>query len=151
MKPDSIYCFEQCPEARTRYRLTSHYGADIPNFPARWVKDCKGGKAGERYIGFRDKKDQKAGHRQFTHALELEKARMVTGLNFDAATPRRAFGDYGADALLIAFSDDWQRLTILFFNGQKEAAQSIFQSWIAGDIPEIAAAAAPRLETKKAG
>jgi hypothetical protein len=151
MKPDSIYVFEQCLLAHTRYKMIEHSGADIPDFPAQWVNNGKAGKAGEKYIGFRETVNHKSGHRQFSHTLELDKGRTVTGLNFAPDNPRRAFGDYGMDALLICFSETWGRITIQFFTGKKEAAQTLFQSWTAGEIPETAAAEALPLEIKKAG
>jgi hypothetical protein len=151
MKPDAIYIFEQCPSAHTRYKLIEHRGLEIPDFPAQWVKDGKAGKAGEKYIGFRETVNHKPGHRQFSHTVELDKGRTVTGLNFSPEYPRRACGDYRADGLLITFSETWQRLTILFFRGMKEAAQSLFQLWTEGEIPETTAAETLPLQTKKAG
>jgi hypothetical protein len=160
MKPEAIYVFEQTPEHRTRYKLIEHRGADIPDFPAQWKR---GPGAGGYYIGFRETVQNRAGHRQFTHTLELGAERVIskdgkpkaktktcTGLNFTPEFPRRAFGDYGNDALLIDFSENWDRLTILFFKGQKAAAQSLFEKWTAGEMPETPAAALP-LETKKPG
>jgi hypothetical protein len=152
MKPEAVYIFEKCPRSSTRYKLAGHRGTDIPNFPAQWVKNGKAGKAGEKYIGFRDTAvNNRPGHRQFSHTLELDKGRTVTGLNFSPEYPRQAYGDYGSDALLIEFSETGERLTILFFIGRKEAAQALFQSWTAGEIPETAAADALTLQTKKAG
>jgi hypothetical protein len=142
MIPDAIFIFDQSPAAPTRYKLIEHHGVDIPDFPAQWVKDGKAGKAGEQYIGFRPTMNNKPGHRQFTHTLEMAKARTVTGLNFTPEHPRRAFGDYGADALLIEFSQDWKRLAIMFFKDMRETSQSLFQSWAAGIQP---------LRIKKAG
>jgi hypothetical protein len=132
--------FEQCPAAHTRYKLIAHRGVDIPDFPAQWVKDGKAGKAGEKYVGFRETVNRKPGHQQFSHTVELDKGRTVTGVNFAPEFPRLAFGDYRADALLIEFSETWGRLTIRFFRGMKEAAQNLFQSWQAGEIPETTAA-----------
>ena len=151
MKPDAIYIFKQCSLARTRYKLLAHRGTDIPDFPAVWVKDGKAGKAGEKYIGFRETVQRKSGHRQFSHTVELDKGRTVTGINFAPEYPRMAYGDYKTDGLLIEFSDSWERLTIHFFQGKKEAAQNLFQLWTAGEIPEIAAADSLPLEMKKAG
>jgi hypothetical protein len=150
MRPDSVYIFNQCQNAHTRYKLHEHRGIDIPNFPAQWAKNCKGGKAGEKYIGFRETVEHRPGHRQFRYTLERDSARVVTGFDFAPDFPRRAFGDYGGDALLIEFSDDTQRLTIMFFKGQKHAAQALFQSWVAGETAEMAADALP-LAIKKAG
>jgi hypothetical protein len=142
MKPDAVYIFEQCPGAHTRYKLIEHSGADIPDFPATWVNNCKGGKAGEKYIGFRHTVNHKAGHRRFEYTLELDKARTVTGLNFAYDdNPYIAFGDYGADAVLVRlrFTCTKECITVMFFKGKKEAAQALFQSWAAGELLEAAA------------
>jgi hypothetical protein len=133
MKPIAVYEFGQCPEHHTRYKLNEHRGGDIPGFPAIWQR---GKYAGQKYIGFRETVNNKPGHRHFSHTIELEKARTVTGLNFTLENPRRAYGDFGTDGLLIEFSDTWDTLKILFFRGQKETAQSLFQKWLAGEVSE---------------
>jgi hypothetical protein len=152
MRPDAIFVFERCPAAKTRFKLVEHRGTDIPNFPAQWLKNCKSGIAGEKYIGFRETVNHKPGHRQFSHTLELDKGRTVTGLNFTPEHPHLAFGDYGTDGLLIEFSDARERLTIMFFRGEKEATQNLFQAWTAGYlVTQTAATDTLSLETKKAG
>jgi hypothetical protein len=148
MKPNTEYVFEKCPTKHTRYKLINHRGEDIPDFPAVWKRGTDKGKA---YIGFRETVNHKPGHRQFSHTIELDRGRTVTGINFVPEYHRRAFGDYAGDGLLIEFSDSWDRLTIWFFRGMKEAAQNLFQRWVAGELPETPAADALPLEIKKAG
>ncbi len=146
-KPDAIFIFQQSQSAHSRYLLHEHRGIDIPDFPAVYVR---GNNAGKKYIGFRATVQNKPGHRHFTHSLELDKARMVTGLNFTPEFPRKAYGDYKADGLLIEFSKDWKHLTMYFFQGMKCNAANLFQRWVAGELPETAVADALPLETKKA-
>jgi hypothetical protein len=148
MRPKAVFIFDQCPGHKTRYKLTEHRGADIPGFPAVWKR---GPEAGNKYIGFRETVNHKPGHRRFSHTLELDKGRTVTGLNFAPEYPRQAYGDYKQDGLLIRFSDTGERLTILFFADMKEAAQNLFQLWAVGELSEIPAADTLPLETKKAG
>jgi hypothetical protein len=81
----------------------------------------------------------------------LDHARTVSGINFAPDFPRQSFGDYGNDAILINFSENWERLTILFFKGQKAGAQTLFQRWIAGALPENTMTDFLPVETKKAG
>ena len=139
MRPDSIYVFEKCPAAHTRYKLIEHTGADVPNFPAVWLVNCKGGKKGERYVGYRNKVTQKIGGRHFDFALELDGGRIVTGLNFTPEFPGRSCGDFNGDGLLVEFSDSGNHLTVWFFEGMANQKQSLFQKWISGEILEVAA------------
>lgn len=147
MTADAIYMFQQKDDARTRYKLIDHRGADIPDFPAAWKK---GPEAGKKYVVFRGTVNNKPGHRQFSHTVELDKGRTVTGVNFAPETPDRTWGDYVADALLIDFSDSGKRITIYFFKDMKEESQSLFHKWVEGELPELAAADFLPLE-KKAG
>ncbi len=136
MRPYAIYVFKRLPELATRYILTEHSGADIDNFPAVWRQ--KSHKyVGEKYIVFRESRVWHV-RRRFTHSFSLEKNRMVTGFNFTQEFPRLSYGDYGNDAILIEFSNDWNELTILFFKDMKRQSYSIFERGIAGEITEIA-------------
>ena len=164
MRPDAVYTFEKCPAAPTRFKLIEHTGADVPNFPAVWKVNSPGGKKGEQYVGFRDKVVQKPGGRHWDYAIELwkekyltesgkpaTKTKQCTGFNFDPKFPGKSCGDYEGYGLLIKFSDDWRRLTIWFFEGMANQKQSLFQKWVAGEMPELAAADTLKLEMKKAG
>jgi hypothetical protein len=137
MKPAATFLFEKLPSASTRYKLKEHRGEDIPGFPAVWVR---GPEKGNEYVGFRATVNHKPGHRHFSHTIEVAKNKTVTGLNFAPEHPRRAFGDFGEYGLLIEFSETGDHLTVLFFEGMKEAAPSLFQLWVSGEIEETPAA-----------
>jgi hypothetical protein len=151
MKPDAIYTFGQSETAHTRYILMKHRGADVREFPAVYVR---GSMAGKKYVGFRSTVQNLPGHRSFSHTIELDKGRTVTGLNLVPEYPRKAYGDYNGDGLLIEFSEDWKNITMYFFRGMSKQSASLFQKWTA-DADELAltvdADALPLpLETKKA-
>jgi len=126
MTPDAVYVFEQVPEAQTRYRLISHSGKSVPNFPAYWKR---GDRAGQAYVIFRRYEDQRPGHggAKFGYALTLDGNRLVSGFNFTAEDPCRAFGDYGRDAILIFFSPDFKRLEVQCYENMKHRAEVIFR------------------------
>lgn len=148
MTADSLYRFGRSPTASTRYLLAEHRGADVSGFPAVYVRGVNRGTA---YVGFRETVNSRPGHRRFTHTIEGAGGRTFTGLNFSTENPRKAYGDYGNDALLVEFSENRETLTVLFFRGMKESARSLFQSWTAGRLAETAAADALPLDMKKAG
>ena len=152
MRPDSIYVFEKCPAAPTRFKLIGHKGADIPNFPATWLVNSPGGKKGERYVGYRNKVTQKIGGRHWDYAIELGKEKYTTesgevktktvqctGLNVTPKFPNKFCGDFNGYGLLIEFSDSGNCLTIYFFKDMRDQKQSLFQKWISGEILEVAA------------
>jgi hypothetical protein len=136
MRPYSVYIFEKVPEFKTRYILTEHSGVEIADFPAVWIQKNHQ-YVGEKYIVFQPMNIFHARQR-FTHALSLEKSRMVTGLKFTTEFPRLSWGDYGKDAILIEFSEDWNELTILFFEGLKPLSYSLFERAVAGELIKIA-------------
>jgi hypothetical protein len=142
MNADAVYRFKQSPKAHTRYIETLHAGADIADFPARYKA---GGNKGKSYIGYRETVQKKSGHRQFTHCVELDRGRMVTGLNFTPETPRRSFGDYGGHAVLVELSETGDTITMYFFLERKEAAQTIFEKWNCGELSYTAAPDTVRL------
>jgi hypothetical protein len=131
MNANSIYVFTQSPKARTRYILTAHTGTDIAGFPACYKK---GENKGKGYIGYRETVQKKPGHRQFTHCIEMDGGRMVTGLNFTPETPRRSFGDYGGHAVLVGMSEAGDTITMFFFLDGKQTAQSLFEKWNCGKL-----------------
>ena len=126
MKPDAIYDFNQVFEAKTRYRLITHTGKEIPNFPAFWKR---GERAGQGYVVFRKAEDHRPGHTgaKFDYALTLDGNRLVSGFNFSPGEQYRAFGDYGQDAILLFLSPDYSRLELQFFEGMKSQAAALFQ------------------------
>jgi hypothetical protein len=130
MKADARYIFRQMA-AVTRYELITHEGADIPEFPDYGKKGAIKDKS---YIVFRDNKNNKPGHRQFTHAISFGNNAMITGLNLPPETGGKAWGDYDSAAILIEKAPD--TITMLFFIGMKESAQAIFQKWLVGEIVE---------------
>jgi hypothetical protein len=142
MKPDAVFVFTLSPEAHTRFIETLHAGADIAGVPACYKVGVNKGK---RYIGFRETVQKKPGHRKFEYCVELDRGRMVTGLNFTPETPRRSFGDYGGHAVLVELSETGDTITMYFFLGRKEAAQTIFEKWNCGELSGMAAADAVRL------
>jgi hypothetical protein len=131
MKSYAKYIFEKLPNMATRYILREHSGADIPDFPAFW-KQKGHPHEGEGYIVFRETQDTRPGMR-FTHALSLEQNRMCTGFRF-LFNIHTAYGDYGNDALLFEFSDDWTELTIWFFENKKEKSYFLFEKWMDGEM-----------------
>ncbi|MDR2632756.1 MAG: hypothetical protein LBC51_03920 [Treponema sp.] len=142
MNADAVFVFTQSPAAHTRLIETLHTGADIADFPAIYKV---GANKGKRYIGYRETVQKKPGHRQFTHCIELDRGRMVTGLNFTPEMPRRSFGDYGGHAVLVELSKTRDKIIMYFFLNEKEAAQTIFEKWNCGELSGMAALDAVRL------
>jgi hypothetical protein len=130
MKPYARYVFEKLPDKKTRYILQKHSGANIPDFPAFWKQEGHPYQ-GEGYITFRETQNNHP-KRQYSHSLSLEKNRMFTGFNFWDDFPGMAFGDYGKDAVLIRFSEDWNILTVWFFESMKHQSASLYNQWISG-------------------
>ncbi|MFP3091404.1 hypothetical protein LQZ21_13875 [Treponema sp. TIM-1] len=131
MKPYAKYIFKKLPNMATRYILREHSGNDIPNFPAFW-KQKGHPHEGEGYIVFHETQNSRPRMR-FTHALSLENNRMCTGFRF-LFKIHTAYGDYGNDAMLIDFSDDWIKLTVWFFKDKKETAYFLFEKWTDGKL-----------------
>jgi len=151
MKPDAIYVFRKGAKVKTRFLLTERRGDYFPsNFPAVYKR---GEKQGRFYVGFRETVNRpRPGHRFFTHTVELDNSRTVTGLNFAPEYPLKAFGDYRGDALLIEFSDSRDYIKIMFYKGMAAVAQSLFQKWVTMGLPETTEADSLPLDLlKKAG
>jgi len=133
MKPDAIYYFDRIPEYKTRFIQTGHKGKIIPGFPSVY----KSGKyAGKGYVVFR-KTSGFYSQGRFTHAIELAKSRIVTGLSFMPEYPRQSYGANKEYAILIEFSKDFENLEIWFFKGLQEATPRLFLTKQAGGIPEV--------------
>lgn len=143
MKPDGIYYFIRVPECRTRYKQIQHKGITISEFPAVYKR---GKNKGEKYIVFRKTSYYYSfGTQRFTHAIELAGNKIVTRLRFIPEYPQRTYGAFKGYSLLINFSENFDRLTILFFKGLQEAAPNLFQRWQVGKIAEIVKADMVRL------
>jgi len=135
MKPTSAFTFRQNPSAPTRYILTGHRGLPVEGFPAKYVQ---GANKGAAYIGFRGTVINKGGHRRFSHTIELDKSKTVTGVNFDPSNPGKTYGDFGADARLVEVGEAKAYINIWFFAGLKDEAESLYGKWVSGELPEIA-------------
>jgi len=135
MKPDAVYYFLRMPEYPSRYKQAKHNGKTIPGFPSVYKK---GKNKGERYIVFRKTAyyHSRPAHR-FSHVIELAGSKRVTGLIFMPEYPQKTYGTFKEYALLIDFSENFERLTIWFFKGLQEAAPVLFQRWQAGLIAEV--------------
>jgi hypothetical protein len=143
MKADAKYRFEKSPTAKTAYLLTGKAGADIPAVLGEYVR---GANKGRQFIYADKTQYQKPGGTDVEYSLYTtnkeaigtsgKKRRRISGFNLTPENPHRAFGDYGNDALLIEFSKDEKELELYFFKDMKTAAQTIFEKWIAGEVPE---------------
>jgi hypothetical protein len=135
MKADAIYYFDRIPEFKSRYIQIRHRGKTIPEFPSVY----KNGKyKGKKYIVFRETSGYyNQGKILFSHALELAKSQIITGLYFMPEYPRQSYGTYKEYGLIIEFSEDFDKLTIWFFKGLQKAAPILFQKRQAGQIPEV--------------
>ncbi len=129
--PDSIYHFKRKPGAASRFLLEKVDGEFIANFPSVYKK---GADAGFPYIGFRKMKDFHL--KKWTHCLELEKARMFTGVNLVTCGDgvARGFGDDRSlgrrDCVLVALSADGQYLDIAFVFDKADRAREVYEAWI---------------------
>ena len=129
--PDSIYHFKRKPGAASRFLLESSEGENIVNFPSIYKKGLD---IGLPYIGFRKMKDLHL--KKWSHCLELDKARMFTGVNLVTGKDgiSRGFGDDRSlgrrDCVLVALSADGQYLDIAFVFGKADKAEEVFEAWI---------------------
>lgn len=130
-KPNAKYVFKQIQGLSSRYELISHEGADVPNFPAIYVKNPKKGieVKGKKYIGKRKYETVE----KYEYALELAGGKMFTGYNIDKDFPNWAYGDdknpkglNRNDAILIKLDGDI--IEVYFFFGLKDSAKSIWES-----------------------
>ena len=129
--PDSIYYFKRKPGAGTRFLLQGIEGDEISNFPSTYKR---GAAKGQKYIGFR--KTEAYHLKKWTHSLELENARMFTGVNLKKGRDGkgRGFGDDRnlgrRDCVLVELSEDGQSLNIAFIFGKADRAEEVYQAWI---------------------
>jgi len=132
IKPYAKFVFEKLPDAKTRYILREHSGADISGFPARWKQEGHPHK-GEGYVTFRETQAN-CPKMRFAYSLSLERNRMFTSFNLYSNSPNKAKGDFGKDAVLIQLSEDWNSLSIWFFEGLKHYSLNLFDNWISGEL-----------------
>lgn len=129
--PDSIYHFKRKPGAASRFLLESSEGENIVNFPSIYKKGLD---IGLPYIGFRKMKDLHL--KKWSHCLELDKARMFTGVNLVTGKDgiARGFGDDRSlgrrDCVLVALSADGQNLDVAFVFDKADRAREVYQAWL---------------------
>lgn len=129
--PDSIYHFKRKPGAASRFLLESTEGEIIVNFPSIYKQGLD---IGLPYIGFRKMKDLHL--KKWSHCLELEGARMFTGVNLVTGKDgiARGFGDDRSlgrrDCVLVALSADGQYLDIAFIFDKAHKAKEVYQAWL---------------------
>lgn len=129
--PDSIYHFKRKPGVASRFLLVGIDGETIQNFPSTYKR---GADAGLKYIGFRKMKDFHL--KKWSHCLELEQARMFTGVNLVAGRDGvgRGFGDDRnigrRDCVLVQYSADGHNLDIAFVFGKADRAEEVYNAWI---------------------
>lgn len=129
---DSVYHFKHIEET-TIYLLDSYEGKCIPGFPSTY----KIGKyKGRQYIRFRKTAAPNL-RSKFPYTLELENARMFTGLKMEKGADGkfRGFGDDRnlgcSHCVLVEMSKDCQDMAIAFINGKAEISGVLFREWIA--------------------
>ena len=137
LNASSIYHFKHIEDS-TVYLLDSYEGQLVqlpgfPNFPSTY----KIGKyKGRQYIRFRKTVAPNLKTR-FPYTLELENARMFTGLKIEQGTDGvfRGYGDdrnIGGDhCVLVELSKDCEFLDIAFINGKSDISKVVFLEWLA--------------------
>lgn len=128
----SVYHFKHIEET-TIYLLDSYEGACIPGFPSTY----KIGKyKGQQYIRFRKTAALNL-RSKFPYTLELENARMFTGLKMERGADGkfRGFGDdrnLGYNhCILVEMSKDCKVMDIGFINGKADISGVLFREWLA--------------------
>ena len=130
--PDSVYHFKKLDTKSHVYLLESAEGVEIPDFPSKYKI---GQQAGRRYITFRKTVMQHLKGR-FPYTLELENARMFTGLKLITGKDgtARGYGDNRnagrRDCVLVALSEDVKSLDIAFILGRAARAGETFRAWL---------------------
>ncbi len=125
--PDSVYHFKKQDTKSHVYLLESTEGVEIPDFPSTYKT---GEQAGRRYITFRQTVMQHLKGR-FPYTLELENARMFTGLKMITGKDgtARGYGDNRnagrRDCVLVALSEDVKSHDIAFILGRAAKARKL--------------------------
>jgi hypothetical protein len=125
---------------KTRYKLLHELGSGINNFPSKWIADNHPHR-GERYIVFHEMYGKQncpptygSSHALYFGTDRPENEQLITGLKFSLEFPHKTYGVYKNDALLIQFSEDWNKMTIWVFEGKGEMSYSLFQEWVTEDL-----------------
>ncbi len=130
--PDSVYHFKKQDNTSHVYLLERSEGVEIPEFPSTYKT---GQRAGQRYITFR-KTVMLHLKGRFPYTLELENARMFTGLKMITGKDglARGYGDNRnagrRDCVLVALSKDTKSLDIAFVLGRADKAGETFRAWV---------------------
>jgi hypothetical protein len=151
--PTAVYHCQKSETAKGKYFLREKIGKSTLQFGVGKRKPD----IGKEYVLLDLTQHQKAGGRQFETALysthpvhvgekhkhdgnkKAVKAR-ISGLNFRAEDMGKSYGDtlcpyiQGNEALLVERSEDLQTLTLAVFRDMAAQAQSLFQSWKAGEL-----------------
>ena len=140
MKPDTIFDFEKLPNFKTRYILCRETGIYIADFPSVWIANNHPYK-GKKYIAFTGYWGQQNypttygySHKLSFGRNKLENDKQCIGLNFCPGFPYKTFGVFMNDALLIQFSNDWEKMTIYYFKDKGKMAHSLFKEWTSGKL-----------------
>ncbi|MDR2941209.1 MAG: hypothetical protein LBV17_01265 [Treponema sp.] len=140
MKLEAILKFEKFPDKKTRYVLFEHTGNYVHNFPSVYIDD-KHPHKGEKYIILTEYWGKQSCPITcvFTHMFSFaknrfEKNKECIGLNFFPDFPCKTYGVFMDDALLIQFSDDWNKITIYYFKDERSMAYTLFKEWISGKL-----------------
>ncbi len=130
--PDSVYHFKKQDTTSHVYLLERSEGVEITEFPSTYKT---GQRAGQRYITFRKTVMQHLKGR-FPYTLELDNARMFTGLKMITGKDgtARGYGDNRnagrRDCVLVALSEDTKSLDIAFVLGRADKAGETFRAWL---------------------
>jgi hypothetical protein len=156
-RPNSHYYFKQSEMSQTAYVLENIKGVEIPNLLGIYTRHKLYG--GRQFVYF-DSRITHNGNRYYAKSLfstnsilcaehkkrfgfkgvgDKKPKANITGLKFLPENPLKAFGDYeNADgknwAILAEFGNGDRSLDLYFFEGQKNAAETLFEKWIAGEI-----------------
>jgi len=126
---------------KTRYKLLHERGSGVDNFPSKWIADDHPLR-GEKYIIFHEMYGKQncfptngSSHGLYFGTDRPEYERLCTGVKFLPEFSQKAFGTYKGYALLIQFSEDWEKMTIWGFKGKGRISYSLFKEWVYGDLP----------------
>jgi len=129
--------FEKVPDSKINYRTIKTSGCipdNIVGDNGLTIEKNWSAKSGFEYsIYTQNEKAVALKCRRRPNLRGSIKAR-VTGFNLHFASPGMSFGDYGNDALLIAFSPDWEKFTIWIFEDAKVYSAMLFARWVSGEL-----------------
>ncbi|GBR75998.1 hypothetical protein NO2_0617 [Candidatus Termititenax persephonae] len=157
MQASSHYSFSQSEVSQTAYVLENIKGREIPHLLGVYTRHKVYG--GRQFVYF-DSRITHNGNRHYAKSLfstnpilcaehqkrfgfsgvgDKKPKANITGLKFLAEYPQKAFGDYANAsgknwAILAGFGNGNKSLGLYFFEGQKHAAETLFEKWIAGEL-----------------